>query len=448
MAQRDERFVPHVLAVVAGSDGRLPERGRRLPQRLLALRRRRSERRASTSAAIPKGTSRSVTFAKRGNRSGVLPHSFGHERHRVSSSRIRSSRLPTTTIASSIDDVPEGDYTIVGWHERIKPITRRVHVIAGPDDDGRLQHPAAAGRQGRALMTARRSRRCAVARAAARSSVKLAALGAAVTAAVVSRRVLGAERRDPHEHAAAASTSQLARNQRTLQQLQARDASQLLFAASLITQTPSFQYDLNIYRVEKNATAQARASISSTRSKRSCATGCAASTPTCSLVTDDSGRVFAAAARDGATVPRGTSLLVAQRGAARARPERAGRHAATSPCCAPTPAISRSPSTRSCKTASRSARWCSDGGSTRRSSRRRAPTSDADVVLTAGNRVARRERSRARDADASPRSSRRARATRRRRRVRLGGEDYVVAPLSLGETQDVTSRCVSGCCSR
>ena len=30
-----------------------------------------------------------------------------------------------------IDDVPEGDYTIVGWHERIKPITRRIHVAAG-----------------------------------------------------------------------------------------------------------------------------------------------------------------------------------------------------------------------------------------------------------------------------------------------------------------------------
>jgi hypothetical protein len=31
----------------------------------------------------------------------------------------------------TIDDVPEGDYTIVGWHERIKPIIRHVHVTAG-----------------------------------------------------------------------------------------------------------------------------------------------------------------------------------------------------------------------------------------------------------------------------------------------------------------------------
>jgi hypothetical protein len=31
----------------------------------------------------------------------------------------------------TIGDVPEGDYTIVAWHERIKPITRRIHVTAG-----------------------------------------------------------------------------------------------------------------------------------------------------------------------------------------------------------------------------------------------------------------------------------------------------------------------------
>ena len=30
-----------------------------------------------------------------------------------------------------IDDVPAGDYTVVAWHERIKPVTRRVTVGAG-----------------------------------------------------------------------------------------------------------------------------------------------------------------------------------------------------------------------------------------------------------------------------------------------------------------------------
>jgi hypothetical protein len=30
-----------------------------------------------------------------------------------------------------IDNVPEGDYTVVGWHERITPIPRRIRVTAG-----------------------------------------------------------------------------------------------------------------------------------------------------------------------------------------------------------------------------------------------------------------------------------------------------------------------------
>jgi hypothetical protein len=30
-----------------------------------------------------------------------------------------------------IDDVPEGDYTIVGWHDRASPVVKRVHVTAG-----------------------------------------------------------------------------------------------------------------------------------------------------------------------------------------------------------------------------------------------------------------------------------------------------------------------------
>ena len=30
-----------------------------------------------------------------------------------------------------IDNVPEGEYTIVGWHERITPIMKKVRVVAG-----------------------------------------------------------------------------------------------------------------------------------------------------------------------------------------------------------------------------------------------------------------------------------------------------------------------------
>ena len=30
-----------------------------------------------------------------------------------------------------IDDVPAGDYTIVGWHERANAVVKRIHVVAG-----------------------------------------------------------------------------------------------------------------------------------------------------------------------------------------------------------------------------------------------------------------------------------------------------------------------------
>ena len=138
-------------------------------------------------------------------------------------------------------------------------------------------------------------------------SIKLAALGATVTAAVVfvAFWALSVEIRT---NTRAVFEQQLARNQRTLQQLPARDAAQLLFAASLITQTPSFQYDLNIYRVEKNAGGKARTDLVNTMEDelRNRLRNVDADLL---LVTDDSGRVFAAAGRAGAMVPRGTSLL-------------------------------------------------------------------------------------------------------------------------------------------
>jgi hypothetical protein len=31
----------------------------------------------------------------------------------------------------AIEELPVGDYTIVAWHERVKPITRHIHIGAG-----------------------------------------------------------------------------------------------------------------------------------------------------------------------------------------------------------------------------------------------------------------------------------------------------------------------------
>ena len=78
-----------------------------------------------------------------------------------------------------IDDVPEGDYTIVAYHEHIKPISRRIHIAAGQTTPG-LQHSAAAGRRRAERRLAGRARAPQLAWRQARGA------WAAVTAAVVS----------------------------------------------------------------------------------------------------------------------------------------------------------------------------------------------------------------------------------------------------------------------
>ncbi|HEV8216066.1 MAG TPA: ATP-binding protein [Gemmatimonadaceae bacterium] len=136
--------------------------------------------------------------------------------------------------------------------------------------------------------------------------IKLAALGAVVTAAVVTAAFWGLDfeiRKETRQSFAA----ELSRNQRTLQQLEAYDASQLLFAASLVTETPSLQYDLSIYRVEANAGGRARTDLVNTM-ERELGERLRSVGNDLLIVTDDSGRVFASAATGGVAIPRGTRL--------------------------------------------------------------------------------------------------------------------------------------------
>jgi plastocyanin len=130
MAQRDERFVPHVLPVMQGATVDFPNEDD-VYHNVFSL----------SSAAgpnghgfdlgrYPKGASRSVTFSK----PGVI-QVFCHIHSDMSAVILVLANAffasPGDDHRFAIDDVPEGDYTIVGWHERIKPITRRIHVAAG-----------------------------------------------------------------------------------------------------------------------------------------------------------------------------------------------------------------------------------------------------------------------------------------------------------------------------
>ena len=155
------------------------------------------------------------------------------------------------------------------------------------------------------------------------------------------------------------------------------------------------------------------------------------------LVTDDSGRVFAAAALERRTVPRGTSLLGAQRGPPRARS--AARRAdtrRTRACCEPRPATSRSPSyplvqagiTLGSLVLGR--RLDSAFIASARADVRRRRDADRGQHASSARAIARR-----RGPAVAAQLAARARRSAGGDRVACADEDYVVAPLILGETQ-------------
>ena len=262
-------------------------------------------------------------------------------------------------------------------------------------------------------------------------SVKLAALGATVTAAVVfvAFWALSVEIRT---NTRAVFEQQLARNQHTLQQLQARDAAQLLFAASLVTQTQSFQYVLSIYRVEKLAGREPRTDLVNTMEDE-LRTRLRSVDADLLLVTDDSARVFAAAARTGGIVPRGTSLLAlnavrhvldpsvpADSGdLAALRTETGDLEIAVYP-------IVQDGFTLGTLVLGRrlDAAFIANARA----------AADAEVLLTAGSTVLGASDSTLSSPMIAGELASRARGAQPTT-VRLRGEDYVAAPLSLGETQ-------------
>ena len=130
IAQHDERFVPHVLPVVRGAVVQFPNEDN-VYHNVFSL--------SSAAAAngkgfdlgrYPKGSSKSWTFDTPGT-----VQLFCHIHSDMSAVVLVLSNpffaVPTDDRRYVIDDVPEGDYTILGWHERAKAVVKRVHVVAG-----------------------------------------------------------------------------------------------------------------------------------------------------------------------------------------------------------------------------------------------------------------------------------------------------------------------------
>jgi plastocyanin len=125
MSQLGERFDPHVLPVLQGARVEFPNYDD-VYHNVFSL----SRARSFDLGRYPKGATRSVTFDRPGvvqvfchihaDMSGivmVLPNAF--------------FSAPDTAGRYVIDSVPAGDYTIVGWHERTRPVSYRARVVAG-----------------------------------------------------------------------------------------------------------------------------------------------------------------------------------------------------------------------------------------------------------------------------------------------------------------------------
>ena len=124
MAQRDEQFAPHILPVARGTTVDFPNDDD-VFHNVFSL----SGSRTFDLGRYPKGSSKSVVFDTPGT-----VEVFCHI-HSDMSAVVLVLDNPYFATADNghyaIENVPPGDYTVVGWHERIKPVTHTVHVVAG-----------------------------------------------------------------------------------------------------------------------------------------------------------------------------------------------------------------------------------------------------------------------------------------------------------------------------
>jgi plastocyanin len=130
IAQRDERFVPHVLPVLRGAVVQFPNEDNVYHNVFSLSSEAAPNGKGFDLGRYPKGSSKSWTFDTPGT---VLVFCHIHQ----DMSAVVLVR-PNPFFASPaddhhylIDDVPAGDYTIVGWHERANAVVKRIHVAAG-----------------------------------------------------------------------------------------------------------------------------------------------------------------------------------------------------------------------------------------------------------------------------------------------------------------------------
>ncbi len=125
ITQQDEEFVPHMVAVTAGSTVDFPNEDV-VFHNVFSL----SRVGEFDLGRYPKGRSKARVFDRAG-----LVKVFCHL-HSQMSAMIRVFDHPYFTIPSAdgdfaIPDVPAGDYDIVAWHERVGEVTLHATISAG-----------------------------------------------------------------------------------------------------------------------------------------------------------------------------------------------------------------------------------------------------------------------------------------------------------------------------
>lgn len=125
MTQKDETFIPHVLPILKGTTVDFPNQDE-IFHNVFSL----SRPKTFDLPKYPAGESRSVTFPKAG-----VVNVFCHIHTDMSAVILVLDNpffvTPGQDGRYSISGLPPGEYTIVAWHERIKPVRQKIRIAAG-----------------------------------------------------------------------------------------------------------------------------------------------------------------------------------------------------------------------------------------------------------------------------------------------------------------------------
>ena len=125
MRQHHERFTPHVLAVTTGTAISFPNDDP-IYHNVFSL----SRARTFDLGRYPQGQSKSLQF----ERAGVVQvfcHIHADMNGYILVLPNRYFVTPDSSGRFEIEGIPAGEYQLVAWHERIRPIVTRVRVAAG-----------------------------------------------------------------------------------------------------------------------------------------------------------------------------------------------------------------------------------------------------------------------------------------------------------------------------